>query len=260
MSFEEQELRRRLAETAALAGPPRVSNASLIRRIRWRRARTTAAASGVLLAAAAVAVAVPAALAGTGGTLAKAPSLPGAVQRPAGDVPATSGTRPTFTVAVSGSRASQGYAPPSTGGAGFAAAPGERLVMRVGVRVPAHVKVTALWLGISRGTLGSPTDLSPVLAHTRAPLGPGTHSFTLHWTVPAGLRPGTRLYLATQWDVRQGSIGQYISRFTVRSGRVRPGPPSAAPAVGSPVPAPAAWRLRSTASRTEFTVPSPSRS
>ena len=49
--------------------------------------------------------------------------------------------------------------------------PGEDLVMRIAVTVPKHVRVTALWLGVSQGTWGNgpkgPIGMSPVLAKLR---------------------------------------------------------------------------------------------
>jgi len=67
--------------------------------------------------------------------------------------------------------------------------PGEHLVMRVAVTVPTHVTITALWFGISTGTWGNgpggPIGMNPILAHYRQVLSAGSHTFGLHWRVPA---------------------------------------------------------------------------
>src|SRR5258707_7704514 len=45
-----------------------------------------------------------------------------------------------------------------------------------------------------------PADMNPILAaSSRVPLRPGAHRFVLHWTVPAGLRPGTSRQLSVEW-------------------------------------------------------------
>jgi hypothetical protein len=62
MTIDEQELRRRLEETAAQASAPRFTTEGLARQIRRRRARVLTAVSGAVVAAAAIAVAVPVAL------------------------------------------------------------------------------------------------------------------------------------------------------------------------------------------------------
>jgi len=80
--------------------------------------------------------------------------------------------------------------------------PGEYLVVRVAVTVPKHVRVTALWFGISTGILGGgPNDtgrMHPILAHYRQPLSAGSHTFGLRWRIPA--RHSGALYLATAWS------------------------------------------------------------
>lgn len=85
----------------------------------------------------------------------------------------------------------------------FRVRPGEDLVMRVAVTVPAHVTITALWFGISTGTWGGgpngPTGMDPILAHYTLPLSTGSHMFGLHWRLPHR-RPGTSLYLTYAWS------------------------------------------------------------
>jgi hypothetical protein len=91
--------------------------------------------------------------------------------------------RLSFTVAVNGQSRmfSKTGSPP-----GFTVGPGEHLRIRIGVTVPAHAKVTTLWLGVSKGVFTSPgrdgqrpASMRPVLAHTRMPLTPGLHTFRL---------------------------------------------------------------------------------
>jgi hypothetical protein len=77
MPIDERELRSRLAETAALADPPRFTAPGLVaqvRRIRRRRVRNTGIAA-VSVAAVASAVAIPIALGGTVGPTARAPAV-----------------------------------------------------------------------------------------------------------------------------------------------------------------------------------------
>ena len=81
------------------------------------------------------------------------------------------------------------------------------MVINVVVGVPGRARVSALWLGISTGTVGGgpngPTGVDPVLVHSRRMLTAGRHSFTLRWRTPAKTRPGSRLYLAAAWASRQ---------------------------------------------------------
>lgn len=167
---------------------------------RRRRAWIVGLVLGSLLAVAAIAVAVPVALRGT--------------STPSAQHPAKIPFRLSFAVAVNGqSRVFPKNGPPPS----FTVTPGEDLRINVDVTVPAHHRVTALWLGISGGVIGTPSELHPILAHTRKPLGPGSHRFRLRWTVPAGLRPGTLRYVAAEWDIRQGHVGQFIAGLTVHS-------------------------------------------
>jgi hypothetical protein len=84
--------------------------------------------------------------------------------------------------------------------------PGEHLVMRIAVTVPKHVKITALWFGISTGTWGSgpngPIGMNPILAHYTLPLSTGSHTFGLHWLIPHR-RAGTSLDLTYAWSSNQ---------------------------------------------------------
>ncbi len=84
--------------------------------------------------------------------------------------------------------------------------PGEHLVMRIAVTVPKHVKITALWFGISAGTWGDgpsgPTGMNPVLAHYTLRLSVGSHTFGLYWRVPHR-RAVTSLYLTYAWSSYQ---------------------------------------------------------
>jgi hypothetical protein len=201
MVLNEDELRHHLAAAVDHVSAPRFTLESLISRIRRRRAKILGLVSGSLLAVAAIAVAVPVALSGRSTPSAKHP--PAKIPFPL-----------SFTVAVNGqSRVFPNNGPPPS----FTVTPGEDLRINVDVTVPAYHRVTALWLGISGGVIGTPSDLHPILAHTRKPLGPGSHGFRLRWTVPAGLRPGTLRYVAAEWDIRQGHVGQFIAGITVHS-------------------------------------------
>jgi hypothetical protein len=190
MSMDERELRSRLAQTAALAGPPRFATEDLaarVRRIRRRRRRRAGIIAAVCVAAAS-AVAIPLTRGGTSRPIisAPAPLAPGLSYTVTADghtraVPARRAALPLFTIT-----------------------PGERLTITVDVTVPAHVTATALWLGITNGVLSprpdGPADMSPILvASTRVPLRPGAHRFVLHWAVPPGLRPGTSRQLSAEW-------------------------------------------------------------
>jgi hypothetical protein len=167
MVLNEDELRQHLAAAADHVSAPRSTPEGLISRIRRRRAKVLGLVLGSLLAVAAIAAAVPAALSGTSKPPAKIPFLL------------------SFTVAVNGqSQVLPENGPPPS----FTVTPGEHLRINVDVTVPAHHKVTALWLGITGVVMGPPSELHPILAHTRKPLGPGSHRFRLQWTVPAGLR------------------------------------------------------------------------
>jgi hypothetical protein len=109
----------------------------------------------------------------------------------------------TFTPAINGKSAApreDGHVP------SYRVRPGEYLAMRVTVTVPKHVRVTALWLGISNGTWGNgptgPIGMNPVLAHYRQPLSAGSHTFGWRWRIPQR-RSGASLYLIFAWSSQQ---------------------------------------------------------
>lgn len=187
MSIDERELRSRLAETAALAGPPRFTTEDLaarVRRIRRRRRRRAGIIAAVSVAAVASAVAIAVTRGGTS---------PPVISTPGPPPPGLS-----YTVTVNG----QTRAVPATGGALplFTITPGEGLTMTVQVTVPGPQAMTALWLGITNGVLSGHARMTPILAaSTRVPLRPGAHQFVLRWTVPARLRPGTSRQLSVEW-------------------------------------------------------------
>jgi hypothetical protein len=183
MSIDEQELRRRLEDTATRVSTPRFTTEELGRRIRRRRGRIVTAVSGAVLAAAAIAVAVPVVLSGT--------SSP-----PIGH-PARVPPSPVYIVTVNGQTAAA--RPPR-----YVIAPGKNLTIAVEVIVPARITVTGLWLGITNGILSpsatGPADMSPVLGtYTHMRLLPGVHRFNLRWVVPAGLRVGASRQLSVEW-------------------------------------------------------------
>lgn len=92
--------------------------------------------------------------------------------------------------------------------------------MRVTVIVPRQLTVTALWFGISTGTLGGGPDgtgsMHPVLAHYPQHLSAGRHTFRLRWRIPEG-RPGTSLYLVAAWSSRHpaGHVAQFVAQLTL---------------------------------------------
>jgi hypothetical protein len=214
MPIEERELRSRLAASAALAGPPRLSAGDLaarVRRIRRRRRRRAGIVAAAAAVGAAAAVAVPLALGGASQPI---------VGRPAPPPPGLS-----YTVTVHG----QTRAVPATGRPQlFTVTPGERLTMTVEVTVPGPRPMTALWLGITTGVLSGHAQMEPVLAaSTRVPLRPGTHRFVLHWAVPAGLAPGASRQLSAEWAWRgpqPGGAERMVAVFAVplRSGAASP--------------------------------------
>jgi hypothetical protein len=204
--LDEQELRQHLAAAADHASAPRFTIEGLISRSRRRRAKILGLVSGSLLAVAAIAVAVPVALSG--------PGTP-----PTASHPATAPFELSFTVAVNGqSRVFPKNGPPPS----FTVTPGKHLRIRIGVIVPAHAKVTTLWLGVTKGVLSSPgrdgqrpAGMRPVLAHTRKPLTPGLHTFSLTWTMPAQLPRGTALSLVAAWTTKQqdASVAQPVAEL-----------------------------------------------
>jgi hypothetical protein len=174
MSIDERELRSRLAESAALAGPPRVTTedvAARVRRIRRRRRSRAGIIAAVSAAAVASAVAIPLTRGGTGQPVISVPGPP-----PPGL---------SYTVTANG----QTRAVPANGAPQlFTVTPGERLTMTLEVTVPGPRAMTSLWLGITNGALSGHAHMKPILAaSTRTPLRPGAHRFVLHWTVPGGV-------------------------------------------------------------------------
>lgn len=200
MVLAEDELRQHLAEVASHASAPRFTPDDLIRQIRRRRAKVLGLVSAPLLAVAAIAVAVPVVLSGS--------STPGKF------IPAKIPHPLSFTVAVNG----QSQVPPENGSPPrFTVTPGESLRINVEATVPAHLRVTALWLGISAGVIGTPGNLQPILAHITTPLGPGSHMFQLRWTVPSGMRSGTLRYVAAGWKIGHGHVARFIAELAVQS-------------------------------------------
>jgi hypothetical protein len=210
MVLEEQDLRQRLTATADRVQGASFTAADVAGRIRRRRAKIIGLASGLLLAVAAVAVAVPVTLIN--------PS-PGPES-----VPSVVKMRVSFTVTVNGQRRTRPKnAPPPV----FTFHRGEHLSIKVGVLVQQHAKVTNLWLGITRGKLGSPgpggqrpAGLQPVLAHSPGQLTPGPHTFRLAWTMPAHLPRGGSVLLAAGWQQPNASIGSFIAELVPPPGSV----------------------------------------
>ncbi len=209
--LDEQELRKRLKATADRVPGPRFTAANVASRIRRRRTKIIGLASGLLLVVAAVAVAVPVTLSN--------PRI-GALS-----VPGRSATaKMRFTVTVNGqTRARPKNGPPPV----FTLRPGEHLSIRVGVLVHEHATVTDLWLGITRGSIGSPgpggqrpVGMQPVLAHSPGQLAPGPHTFRLAWTMPAHLPRGGSVLLAAGWKQPDASIGSFMAEFVLPPGSV----------------------------------------
>jgi len=216
MSFDEQELRRRLAAAAMEASAPRFSVESLARRIRRRRTQVIGAVSAPFLAVAALAVAVPVALSGAGS--------------PVRGHPAVLPFRPSVTVTVTDVSGHHTVRPAAhVPQPLFAVSPGERLVIHVDVTVPRHATVTALWLGITGnlwgfGPAGRPVGMHPVLAHTRHPLRAGEQRFRFGWTVSAGMRAGNTRWLTMAWVFKDGGAVGGIAQFGVPPLPSPPGP------------------------------------
>jgi hypothetical protein len=116
--------------------------------------------------------------------------------------PSAAPFRVTFTVSVNGRHPS-----PSRNLPHLNVRAGRLVVINVVMGVPGRARVSALWLGISTGTVGAgpkgPTGVDPVLVHSRQMLTAGRHSFRLRWRIPAKARPGSGLYLAAAWASRQ---------------------------------------------------------
>jgi hypothetical protein len=202
MVLDEHELRQHLSAAADQASAPRFTIEALIGRTRRRRAKIFALVSGSLLAVAATAVAVPVVL-----------SAPGAPPTAVASKPVF---RLSFMLAVNG----QSRPFPKNGSAPrFTVAPGEQLRIQVGVLVPAHAKVTTLWLGIDKdmippGRNGQrPLGMKPVLAHTRKLLTHGLHTFRLTLTMPAQLH--REAFLVAAWTTKRedASVAQPVAEL-----------------------------------------------
>jgi hypothetical protein len=159
MGLNQDELRQRLTEAAESVSAPRFTLECLSSRIRRRRAKILGLGSGSLLAVAAIAVAVPVTLGGHGTPLRTRPMLPP--------------FHLSFTAAVNGqSRVFPKNGPPPS----FTVTRGEHLRIRIGVIVPAHARVTTLWLGVATGAFGPPT-------------GSGRSVWTRFWRAPVRRSP-----------------------------------------------------------------------
>jgi hypothetical protein len=208
MVLDEHELRQHLVAAADQVGAPRFTIEALIKRVRRRRAKIIGIVSGSLLAVAAIAVAVPVALSSPGNQPVAHPEIGPFVL--------------SFTMTVNG----QSLVFPKDGVTpSFAVTPGEHLKIRLGVIVPAHARVTTLWLGVSTGAFGTPgrdgrrpVGLDPVLAHTKKPLTPGLHTFRLAWAVPVQLSRGTSSVLVAAWATKQedARVSQVVATFVAR--------------------------------------------
>jgi hypothetical protein len=211
MPIDERELRLHLAETAAQAEPPHFTAEDLAARVRGirRRRRTRGGIiAAVSVAVVASAVAIPLTRGGTSqpGISAAPPSASGlshtvtasGTSQGRESVPAPPGPALSYTVTVNGQTRA---APPGISPL-FTIAPGERLTMTVEVTVPGPQAITGLWLGITNNILApradGPADMTVLGASTRVPLRPGVHRFVLHWTVPAGFRPGASRQLSAE--------------------------------------------------------------
>ena len=211
MVLDEQDLRKRLKATADRVQGPSFTAAEVAGRIRRRRAKIIGLVSGLSLVVAAVAVAVPVTLINPSPGPESVPGRPAVVKM-------------RFTVTVNGqTRPRPKNGPPPV----FTLHPGEHLSIRVDVLVQQHAKVTNLWLGITRGRIGSPgpggqrpAGLQPVLAHSPRQLTPGPHTFRLAWTMPAHLPRGGSVLLAAGWEQPDASIGSFMAEFVLPPGSV----------------------------------------
>jgi hypothetical protein len=93
-------------------------------------------------------------------------------------------------------------------------------MVRVAVAVPRHLRLTALWLGISSGEWGAdrkgrPIGMKPILAHSTDPLAAGVHTFVMHWRVPA-YWSGGGLYLTTNWSSKRADVAGAIAVLVQR--------------------------------------------
>src|SRR5258706_11555461 len=198
MVIDEHELRNRLDAAAADVSAPHVTTQGLIGRIRRRRAKIISLFSVSLLATATIAIAVPIGLAGGGNRVATAPP---------------SQILPSYVLTINGRlqiRPQQGPAP------SYHVRDGEHLDITVEIRVPRQLRISHLWLGISRDTLGvgpnGPVCMHPILASPHRSLSPGSHTFTLHCPMPRH-KSAAKLYLVSAWTTHkpQGGIAETIA-------------------------------------------------
>ena len=119
---------------------------------------------------------------------------------PGASCPAPLPSRVIFTTTINGHTGAR----PLTGPVpSFQVRPAEHLVIRVALKVPRHVQVTALWLGICHDAWGwgqgdRPTGMNPILTYSRQPMPAGVHTFGLRWRLPEGLS-AISLYLCSAW-------------------------------------------------------------
>jgi hypothetical protein len=213
MSIDERGQRQCLEQSVGHASTPRNPVWESARQLLRQRFRVITAVGDALIAAAAVAVAVPVALS-------VANWQPAGRRRP---------TTPelSYTITVDGlAPASPG---PDSSLPRFVISPGEDLSFTVDVTVPEDVTVTGLWLGITAGILSprrdGPENMNPVLAaFTDTTLPPGAHRFSFHWVVPAELGPGTKRELSVQmaWHARSSGLSErFLAQLEVQEKDIR---------------------------------------
>jgi hypothetical protein len=183
-------------------------------RVRRRPVRSAALSVGV--AGVAAAVAIPVSFGGGGSAAAKpAPLLRSVVtgtSRYSSTVPMKLVSAPWSNLAMDGQRPEN--ANDESGAPWFDVVPGEKLTFAVTVTVPAHAEMTKLFIGITNNAKASgigprgPIGMAPVLA-TASRLTPGTHRFTVRWTVPlhfTGVNAGYAISGAAYWP--RGTKGE----------------------------------------------------
>jgi hypothetical protein len=123
----------------------------------------------------------------------------------------------TFAVTVNGRSASL----PTDGNLPrYRVRPGQLVAINVVVTVPTRARVSALWLGISTGTVGTSKTgrplLDPILAHSHRLLTAGLHSFKRSGASLPKHNPEPALYLAANWASRQPptfEVDQFVARL-----------------------------------------------
>ncbi len=203
MAIREQDLGDRLAVIASQVSEPQFSIDSVARRIRQRRVRLVAMAGTTVLVLAAVA---------------------GLLSLNAGHGPVGRSMQPARTIwlpmkiTVLGKTA---LIPASNPQPAFAVPAGRSVPIIAQVTVPRGVRVRTFRLGIvtTDGTSGGPdgpTGWATVLLRTTKVLTSGQHTFRLRWTVPRGLRPGTRDYLVAYWVAGQSGPQPIIASLVIQ--------------------------------------------